>query len=100
MRCARSDCVLSAAFGSVIGDSSLMAGTHRAGACPMSGSYHFLYRSPAGMSRWGTCRPYASSAGVVKAAIHEHAEQPTVCLGNGQSAEVLHPGPLPKGIHF
>ena len=60
------------------------------------------------MSRWGTCRGrwqrltsrYTSSAGVVKAAIHEHAEQPTVRLGEGQTTEILYPGPLSKGIHF
>lgn len=40
----------------------------------------------------------APSAGVLEAPINEHTEQPAMGLGDGQTAEVLHPGPLPKGI--
>jgi len=60
------------------------------------------------MSRWGPYRgeratahkPLRPLAGIVEATIYEHAKQLTMRLGEGQPTEVLHPGPLPKGIHF
>jgi hypothetical protein len=42
----------------------------------------------------------APAASVLAGSIKQYAEQPTVRLGEGQTTEVLHPGPLPQEMHF